>query len=539
MNSKDDNNFFSTEDEYNSRVSEQNSSWSKQYNDYSKYLIDDDDGEDFFTLPENNNSEPDAPEKKEKAKKINKKKRNKIIKIVLISIIAFIIIGIASVVGYLYYVTRGADYGNEGYEYNGAQDIVEEENLDFTAMGDVTDANSLNSYLYNWANNNGEKMHSKNVINVLLCGVDDSDGAKYGRSDSIILVSVNKKTKSITLTSFFRDSYTYMEVPQADGTKKGRYEKINASFVFGGPAALIETVENNYKIEIDEYISVDFDSFENLIDALGGVTIDVEENEAKYIRRTSHWTDFPYGKEVTLDGEEALVYSRIRHLDSDINRTERQRKVIKSLIDSAKSASYMQLVNAYRNCAKYIRTGYSQTEVLSLITAAASQNWMDFEMNEITLPSEQGVEMVSTYLNTTSSPGAKQWVWIVDYPICAKKLQLAIYGETNIVLKENRTSALDFTNAKKITSTQDGTGTGRTTLRSNQNGASYSTTKRSSYSTSARYSSSRASSSSASSSSVISGSQPSSSHSSQQQASSKQTENPNPPANDNENNGND
>ena len=147
--------------------------------------------------------------------------------------------------------------------------------------------------------------------------------------------------------------------------------------------------------------------------------------------------------------------------------------------------------------------------------------------------------MVSTYLNTTSSPGAKQWVWIVDYPICAKKLQLAIYGETNIVLKENRTSALDFTNAKKITSTQDGTGTGRTTLRSYQNGASYSTTKRSSYSTSARYSSSRASSSSASSSSVISRSQPSSSHSSQQQASSKQTENPNPPANDNENNGND
>ena len=539
MNSKDDNNFFSTEDEYNSRVSEQNSSGSKQYNDYSKYLIDDDDGEDFFTPPENNNSEPDAPEKKEKAKKINKKKRNKIIKIVLISIIAFIIIGIASVVGYLYYVTRGADYGNEGYEYNGDQDIVEEENLDFTAMGDVTDANSLNSYLYNWANNNGEKMHSKNVINVLLCGVDDSDGAEYGRSDSIILVSVNKKTKSITLTSFFRDSYTYMEVPQADGTKKGRYEKINASFVFGGPAALIETVENNYKIEIDEYISVDFDSFESLIDALGGVTIDVEENEAKYIRRTSHWTDFPYGKEVTLDGEEALVYSRIRHLDSDINRTERQRKVIKSLIDSAKSASYMQLVNAYRNCAKYIRTGYSQTEVLSLITAAASQNWMDFEMNEITLPSEQGVEMVSTYLNTTSSPGAKQWVWIVDYPICAKKLQLAIYGETNIVLKENRTSALDFTNAKKITSTQDGTGTGRTTLRSYQNGASYSTTKRSSYSTSARYFSSRASSSSASSSSVISRSQPSSSHSSQQQASSKQTENPNPPANDNENNGND
>ena len=535
MNNKDDNNFFSTEDEYNNRVSEQNNSGNEEYSDYSKYLIDDDDGEEFITLPENDDSESDVPEQEEKAKKIDKKKRNKIIKIVLISIIAFIIVGTASVIGYLYFITRGADYGNEGVDYNGDQDIVEEENLDFAAMGDVTDANSLNSYLYNWANNNGEKMHSKNVINVLLCGVDDSDGAKYGRSDSIILVSVNKKTKSITLTSFFRDSYTYMEVPQADGTKKGRYEKINASFVFGGPAALIETIEKNFKIEIDEYISVDFDSFENLIDALGGVTIDVEEHEAKFIRRTSHWTNFPYGKDVTLDGGEALVYSRIRHLDSDINRTERQRKVIKSLIDSAKSASYMQLVNAYRNCAKYIRTGYSQTEVLSLITAAASQNWMDFEMNEITLPSEQGVEMVSTYLNTTSSPGAKQWVWIVDYPICAKKLQLAIYGETNIVLKDNRVSALDFTNAKKITSTQDSSGTGRTTARSSQYGGGYNTTKRSSYSTSVRYSSSHVSSS-VPSSSVNSVTQPSS-HSSQ--ASSNPVENPNPPADDFENNGND
>ncbi len=452
LNNKD--NFFTTEDEYNKNKSDQTNSGSKIDEDYNKYLVEDAEAA-FIAEPEKDDySEPEAPEKK--AKGIDKKKRNKIIMIVLLSVLAAILIGVGAIVAYLFYVTRGADYDNKGIDYNNDQDIVEDEVLDFAAMGDVTDANSLNSYLYNWANNKGEKMHSKNVINVLLCGVDDSDGAKYGRSDSIILVSVNKKTKSITLSSFFRDSYTYMEIPQQDGTKKGRYEKINASFVFGGPAALIDTLEKNYKIEIDEYISVDFDSFEKLIDALGGVTIDVEENEAMFIRRTSHWKNFPYGKQVKLKGDEALVYSRIRHLDSDINRTERQRKVIKSLIDSAKQASYMQLVNAYRNCAKYIRTGYSQREVLSLLMAAASQKWMDFEMNEITLPSEQGVEMVSTYLNTTSSPGAKQWVWIVDYPICAKKLQLAIYGETNIVLKENRVSALDYTNAKKITSGTNG-----------------------------------------------------------------------------------
>lgn len=502
MNKKDENGFFSTEDEYNKRLSSQDNADDPELGDYSKYLTDYDDVEE---ITENTaDVQPAEDEYFDSQKKANdlksgnsdKKRRNKIIVRVLIIILVCIIVFTGASVFYIYYITKDARYNDNGVEYNDENQYLEEDDHDFAAMGDVTDADSLNSYLKNWATNGGENMYSKNVINVLLCGVDDSDPGTMGRSDSIILVSVNKKTKSITLSSFFRDSYTYMEIPQKDGTTKSRYEKINASYVFGGPAALIDTLEKNFKINIDQYISVDFASFKNLIDAIGGVTVDVQEHEAMFIRRTSRYKNFPYGKQVKLNGSQALVYARIRKLDTDINRTERQRKIIKSLIESAKTASLGQLKNAYKNCAKYIRTGYSQTKVIKLINEAVTQDWMDYTINELTFPSEEGVEMVSTYLNTTSSPRAKAWVWIVDFPICAQKLQLAIYGETNIVLKADRISALDYTNAKKINSNDNNgsSGTGKT--------YSYNTTRSTTYKA---YSSKNAWSAPTSSSSVYTG----------------------------------
>ena len=479
MNKKDDNNFFSTEEEYNKRSVSQD-----RIGDYSKYLEDTDDGE-YISLIDDDAPADDYPEYDDQVKvneiKSDKEKKNKTIVKVLVGIIIALVVIAAGVVGLAYYFTHGARYNDKGVEYNdGAafNDDEDEEEEPPEPMGDVTDADSLNSYLKTWLTNGGELMHSKDILNVLLCGVDASDDGIHSRSDSIILVSVNKKTKSITLTSFFRDSYTYMEIPQEDGTgKKGRYEKINASYFFGGPATLIDTVERNYKIKIDQYISVDFESFEDLIDALGGVTVDVKENEANYIHRTSAFDDFPSGNNVTLNGEEALVYSRIRKLDTDIHRTERQRKIIKALINSAKSASPSQLINAYKKCAKYIRTGYSQSEVIELLTIAATDNWMDFSMNEITMPSEEGVEMISSYINTTSQNQA--WVWIVDFPSCAQKLQLAIYGQTNINLEQDRETALDFTKSRDIYSSEGD---------SSKTGSNYSSTR--SYSKTSSYSSS-------------------------------------------------
>lgn len=477
MNNKDDENFFSTQEEYNKRVAQQQTRQSEGKADlsdltakYGKYINY---TEDYSEKITEIRRETKAPTKAEKIDKPMKKKENesffkknnyKNLKILLISVIVAIILLFGAVVAYLFHVTDGADYGDDGVDFNSGA-VIEDEEVNLEAMGDVTDASSLNDFLYSWANNRGDKMHSKNVLNVLLCGVDSSTGtASSGRADAIMLVSINKKTQKITLTSFFRDSYIYMDIPQQSGGTKGRYEKINAAYSLGGPATLIDTIEKNFKIEIDEYIAVDFASFKKLIDALGGVTVDVEYNEAMFIRRTSSHKNFPYGKDVKLKGSEALIYSRIRKLDSDVNRTERQRKVIKGLMASAKSASSGQLVNAYKQTAQYIRTGYNQSEIISLLATAVAQGWMKYEITEITLPQEQGVEMASAYVNTSSA--RNQWVWIVDYPICAQKLQLAVYGETNIILDVDRQSALDYTNAKKNpsgSSSTTSTGSGNVT----------------------------------------------------------------------------
>ena len=406
--------------------------------------------EDISSYSENFRDDDEENEETDAAKKSGKRKKNpdsffrrnngRNAKIIAIILAVVIVLSIVGVVAFVIHSTSGVDYNNPGIDYDdGNTDYVVDEDLDFESMGDV-DANSLNDFLYRWANNGGEKMYSKNVINVLLCGIEGRSGdASSGNSDSMILISVNKKEKKITMTSLLRDSWSYIKVPKSNGTITDYYFKMNAAYNRGGPATLIETIENNYKIEIDQYIAVDFTSFPKLIDALGGVTVEVLDYEAKYIRRTSKQKDFPSGV-AKLNGTQALIYSRIRKCDadSDLSRTRRQRTVIKSLINSAKTATNGQLLNAFKQAAPYLRTGYSQSEVISLIAQAYTQGWMDYEMVELMLPNEDYVDRLGTYINPTC------WAWVVDYALCAQKLQKAIYGQTNIVLSADRTSALDF-----------------------------------------------------------------------------------------------
>lgn len=356
---------------------------------------------------------------------------------------------------WFWFSTKGVDYENNGIDINDPADMeqVIYDESQHKSMGDVHDSNSLNEWLKNWALNHGEKMSSKNVINVLLCGVDSTDGtASNARSDSMMIVSINKKTKTISMISLLRDSWTYMSLPRKDGSKYDYYFKMNAAYSLGGPATLLETIENDLKIEIDQYIAVDFASFKKLIDALGGVTVEVTEAESKYIRRTSSQKNFPVGK-AKLSGKQALIYSRIRHLDDDLMRTGRQRKIIKALIESAKTATNGQLLNAFKQVSGYMRTGYSQSEVMALIAQAYTYNWMDYDMKELMVPNKDYVDRFSTYIGT-------QWAWVVDFVLCAKSVQETIYGESNIIIDDDRISALDFVTKRKTDSSSGGSSSG-------------------------------------------------------------------------------
>lgn len=309
----------------------------------------------------------------------------------------------------------------------------EDEDLNFANMADIVNADSIKDLMKTWATNGGEKLHSKNVINVLLIGEDNEDGSH--RSDSMILASVNRKTQTITLCSFLRDSYTYMEINGSE-----RYDKTNHAYSWGGAAKTMEVLSNNYKIQIDHYVSIDFKSFEKVIDLLGGVSVPITESEASYMNRTTKVKGFESGDNVTLNGKRALVYARIRKLDSEVERTRRQRNVIASVVHNAKASSVSDLNKAVETFLPYITTNYKTSEIISLGTQALSEGWFNYEIVGMVEPSEElrkGVDNFRTYTGYLM-------VWIVDYIKAARELQNALYGTTNIEIGENHVSALDM-----------------------------------------------------------------------------------------------
>lgn len=307
-----------------------------------------------------------------------------------------------------------------------------DENMTFNTISDIASANSIKDLLRSWATNNGEKIYSKKVINVLLIGEDNEGGSH--RSDSTMLVSVNTKTKKITITSFLRDSYSYMEI---NGNE--RFDKTNHSYAWGGAAKLMEVISNNYKVRIDYYVSINYESFVAVIDALGGVSVPITEAEANYMNRTTRVKGFSAGESVHLNGTQALVYARIRKLDSEVERTRRQRELISSVVKNVKASSLADLDNAIETFLPYVTTNMSSTQILKYGTQALSEGWLKYDIVSMVEPAEEfryGVDSFRTYTGNL-------FVWIVDYIQAARQLQLALYDQTNIDINpETHVSAI-------------------------------------------------------------------------------------------------
>ena len=376
---------------------------------------------------DNKKKSTDAKVKSDKKKK-NKKAALIILSVILVLIIALVGFGILFVNGKLNLI--GYD---ESTTIDTNQEFVEKDDdkMSFEEMDDAT-GSDYKSILKNWATNGGEKMSNKNVINVLLIGSDASaeepgrsNITDKGNTDAMILVSIDKVNKTVKLVSFMRDSYTYM-----DGFD--RYAKLNAACANGGPAYLVETIENDYKIEINGYALVDFDSFRQVIDVLGGVNVDVPQYVANYLSGSKG--TFPSGDNVLLNGDQALRFSRIRKSDAngDVSRVQRQRQVISALINKCKGASLSQINDVADVILANVRTNIGKKEILSYATQAVTDGWANYALTEITMPTSD-----ARYGYSGSA-----WIWVVDYPLAAQNLQKELYGTTNIVLDENRTTAI-------------------------------------------------------------------------------------------------
>ena len=199
---------------------------------------------------------------------------------------------------------------------------------------------------------------SENVVTILLLGVDRRKN-ETARTDAIILCTLNKTQKTITLTSLLRDMY--IRIP---GYKSNR---INAAYPLGGTSLLRETLEYNFGIQVDGCVEVDFAHFESLIDLLGGIELELTSAEANYITKET-------GKRVKsgvqlLTGEQALWYSRFRGTAAgDLARTGRQRVVLTTLLNEYKNKSLTELIGLLDDILPMVTTDLTQSEILSYAT---------------------------------------------------------------------------------------------------------------------------------------------------------------------------
>ena len=246
------------------------------------------------------------------------------------------------------------------------------------------------------------------IKNILLIGVDGDDSSDSLRSDSMILVSLDTIHGKIKLSSFLRDSWV-----QIPGHK---FAKLNAAYAMGGAQLLVDTIEYNFKVNINDCILVDFTMFKDIIDATGGIDIEVTPAEARFINRTTRHT-VNSGESVHLNGEEALVYCRIRKLDSDYMRTYRQRKVIKALLDKTKNGDLLKTVTAFFKVIPKIQTNMNPFEI-ACVAYRAGFSALFFDIASTRIPTDS---------TSWSGTEGTQSVVELDVPANANHLYEFIY----------------------------------------------------------------------------------------------------------------
>ena len=303
-------------------------------------------------------------------KKKKKKKLNIFVKILIVLLI--IIIGIV-IAGYLF--------------INSKLSMLQTETIDTTAVGiDSGVAESLQGYR-----------------NIALLGIDSraDDYSPGNRSDCIIIASLNEKTNEVKLTSVYRDTYVYVE---ENGSKK--LDKITHAYSYGGAQNTLKSLNEALDLNITEFVTVNFDAVITAVDALGGITLNIDSSELKYINDYIDATSSSSGVSSshitrtgsqTVDGVQAVAYSRIRYTaGGDYKRTERMRDVLTAMLSKAKTLSLGQLNSFADTILPRISTNIASNEILGLIPSLASFNISDsqgwpYEVKGITLKAWYGV----------------------------------------------------------------------------------------------------------------------------------------------------
>lgn len=231
---------------------------------------------------------------------------------------------------------------------------------------------------------------NKGVSNILLIGSDSKNFDNVGRSDAMMILTIDDKNKSIKLTSLVRD--TLVNIPGHG------YEKLTHAYAYGGAKLLLDTIEQNFKISIKDYAAVNFNSFIDLVDVLGGVEVNVKEKEIDHLNdvivnsfnTSNKEAEEPQfirsdGKQL-LNGYQALAYARIRKVDSIYERDTRQREVLKSIADKLVELPITNYPKVIKKILPYVDVNISMSKLINL--AITSKEIYNYELKQMEFPLE-------------------------------------------------------------------------------------------------------------------------------------------------------
>ena len=254
-----------------------------------------------------------------------------------------------------------------------------------------------------------ESDDEENVINVLLIGQDRRINQGRQRSDSMMIASLNKRDKTVTLTSIMRDSY--VRIP---GYQDNR---VNASYAFGGMSLLDETIALNFGVEIDANVEVDFTGFKTIIDTLGGIDIALKDYEAEYYNMKKNTDKYFVGVN-HLTGEEALMYARTRYVGrSDFERTQRQRLIVTTVFNMLKDESPAKIYELINELFPCLTTDMSNSDIIYYSTLIMQMDLKEIQTYRI--PAD------GAYSNQTIRG---MMVLVPDLEACRSDLDKIIYG---------------------------------------------------------------------------------------------------------------
>ena len=333
---------------------------------------------------DNGGSFVDISSNKQMMKLYNKKGRAKRIVCIVLSVV-FLVCGSGMI--YYYSVLNSMNF----------KSIADDDNNDTP----LTTIEALEGNETNLSLNGNDLLQDSKILNVMLFGEDNSKKTStsgFGLSDTMIMMSIDNRHKKLKLTSFQRDTYLYIP---GHG-----YNKLNASYTLGGAKLAIQTIEANYGVKVDRYAVVDFESFKEIINTLGGVDIELTQDEIDYINyqmykngQTSEYTAIKDAPGIVhLDGQEALWYARNRGLQKgedgneigidgdDWDRTSRQRKLLETVFNSMKSADLTKIISIVSSVGPLITTNLKKDEITALVSH--SLTYLSYDVEQYYLPEE-------------------------------------------------------------------------------------------------------------------------------------------------------